>query len=64
MAFNVSVQYNCGLLPDVILVTQCNYHWGTRLNDMKRFLFSQLMIPFKRFDTFPPFCVGINAQKI
>ena len=31
MAINVSVQYNGGLLPDVILLTQCYYHRGTRL---------------------------------
>ena len=26
MAINVSVQYNDGLLPDIILLTQCYYH--------------------------------------
>ena len=31
-----SVQYNGGLLPDIILLTQCYYHRGTRLNAMKR----------------------------
>ena len=31
MAINVSVQYNGGLLPDMILLTQCYYHRGTRL---------------------------------
>ena len=36
-AINVSVQYNGGLLPDIILLTQCYHHWGTRLNAMKRF---------------------------
>ena len=30
MAINVSVQYNGGLLPDIILLTQCYYHRGTR----------------------------------
>ena len=35
--FNVSVQYNGGLLPDIILLTQGYYHRGTRLNAMKRF---------------------------
>ena len=34
---NVSVQYNGGLLPDIILSTQYNYHRGTRLNAMKSF---------------------------
>ena len=37
MAINVSVQYSGGLLPDIILLTQCYYHRGTRLNAMKRF---------------------------
>ena len=37
MAINVSVQYNGGLLPDIMLLTQCYYHRGTRLNAMKRF---------------------------
>ena len=55
MAINVvSVQYNGGLLP-IILLTQCYYHRGTRLNAMKRvFLSLQPMIPLKRFDIFPP----------
>ena len=34
---NVSVQYNGGLLPDIILLTQCYFHRGTRLNAIKRF---------------------------
>ena len=38
MAINVSVQYNGGLLPDIILLlTQCYFHRGTRLNAIKRF---------------------------
>ena len=28
MAINASVQYNGGLLPDIILLTQCYYHIG------------------------------------
>ena len=31
MAMNVSVQYNGGSLPDIILLTQGYYHWGTHL---------------------------------
>ena len=42
MATNVSVQYNGGLLPDIILLTQCYYHRGTRLNAMKMFCFYSL----------------------
>ena len=30
MAINVSVQYYGGLLPDIILLTQCYYYRGTR----------------------------------
>ena len=37
MAINVNVQYNGGLLPDIILLTECYLHRGTRLNVMKRF---------------------------
>ena len=55
MATNVSVQYNGGLLPDIVLLTQCYHHRGTRLNAMKRFCIRSLsMIPPKRFDVFPP----------
>ena len=36
MAINASVQYNGGFLP-IILLTQCHYHRGTRLNAMRRF---------------------------
>ena len=39
MAINVSVQYNGGLLPDIILLTQCYYHRGARLISMKIFCF-------------------------
>ena len=35
MVINISVQYNGGLLPDIILLTQGYYQWGTRLNTMK-----------------------------
>ena len=31
---NVNVQYNGGFLPDIIMLTQGYYHWGTRLNTM------------------------------
>ena len=34
---NVSVRYDGGFLPDIMLLTQCYYHRGTRLNAMKRF---------------------------
>ena len=53
MVINVSVQYKGGLLPDIILLTQCYYHWGTRFNTMKMFCLRNLMIPPKRFGIFP-----------
>ena len=34
MVINISVQYNSGLLPDIIMLTHGYYHWGTRLNSM------------------------------
>ena len=34
MVINIRVQYNGGLLPDIIQLTQGYYHWGTRLNTM------------------------------
>ena len=42
MTINVNVQYNGGLLPDIILLTQCYFHRGTRLNAMKRFCICSL----------------------
>ena len=30
----ISVQYSGGFLPDIILLTQGYYKWGTRLNTM------------------------------
>ena len=45
MAINVSVQYNGGLLPNIIQLTQCYYHRGTRLNAMKRFVFAAYFFP-------------------
>ena len=42
MAINVSVQYNGGLLPDIILLTRCYYHRGTPLNALKRFCICSL----------------------
>ena len=59
MAINnvVSVYYNGGLLPDIILLTvdQCHYHHrGTRLKCHIEVLYLQPMIPSKRFDISPP----------
>ena len=62
MAINVNVQYNGGLLPDIILLTQCYLHRGTCLNAMKRlfFLYLQPLIPPKRFDIFSPLTGGCS----
>ena len=38
MAIDVSVQYNGGFLPDIILLTQGYYNRRARLNSMKIFL--------------------------
>ena len=56
MAINViSVQYDgAGFLPDIILLTQCYYHRGTRLNAKEVLYFQLLIPPNKRFDIFPP----------
>ena len=42
IAINVSVRYNGGLLPDMILLTQYYFHRGTRLNVMNRFCICSL----------------------
>ena len=54
MAINVSVQYNGGLLPDIILLTQCYLHRGTRLNAMKRFCICSLSSHLNVLTFFPP----------
>ena len=53
---NVNVQYNGGLLPDIILLTQCYFPWGTRFKCHEDVLSLQPMIPP---DIFPP-CVGCS----
>ena len=60
MAINVSVQYNGELLPDIMMLVQCYFYRGTRLNAMKRFLYLQPLIPPKRFDIFPPLTGGCS----
>ena len=37
MTINISLLYKDGLLAGIILLTQCYYHRGTRVNTMKRF---------------------------
>ena len=38
MVINISVWcHGAGFLPDIILLTQGYYHWGTRLNNMYQY---------------------------
>ena len=62
MAINVSVQYNGGFLPDIILWPQRYLHRGTCLNAMKRFCICSLLIPPTgiRFDIFSPITGGCS----
>ena len=53
MAISVNVQYNGGLLPDIILLTQC-YFRGTRLNAMERFCICSLCSHLNVLAYFPP----------
>ena len=39
MAIDVSVQYNGGFLPEIILLTQCYYQTGTHSNVMEKVLY-------------------------
>ena len=34
LVINISVQYNGGFPPDIILLNQGYYHWGIQLNTM------------------------------
>ena len=61
MVINVSVQYNDGLLPDIILLTQCYYHRGTLLNAMKRFCICSLWSHLNIL-TFSPLTGGCSAR--
>ena len=55
MAINVSgVQYSGGFLPDLILLTQCYYHRGTRLNAMKGFCLCSLWCHLSVLRCSPP----------
>ena len=53
MAINVSVQYNGGLLPGILVLPQCYYHRGTRLNAMKRFCICSLRSHLNVLTFFP-----------
>ena len=62
MAINVSVQYNVGLLPDIMLLTQCYYHRGTRLNAMKRFCICSLCSNLNVLTSPPPLTGGCSER--
>ena len=62
MAINVSVQYDGGLLPYIILLTQCYYHRGTRLNAMRRFLKKNQTTP--RPSEHPPVMGGKMSKRL
>ena len=63
MAINVSVQYNGGLLPDIVLLTQSMLLPSENpFKCLEEVLSLQPMIPpTKRFDIFPPVW---DAQKV
>ena len=55
MAINVSVQYDGGFLPDIILLTQSMLlSSGNPFKGHEEVLYFQLLIPPKRFDISPP----------
>ena len=53
MVINVSVQYNGGLLPDIILLTRCGYI-GEPFSYHEEFFSLQPMFPPKPLDNFSP----------
>ena len=59
MVINVSVQHNVGFLPDIILLAQCYYHRGTRLNPSKGFAFAAYD-PTSNVLTFSPLAGGCS----
>ena len=54
MAIDASVQYNGGLLTDIILLTQCYYQSPNPFKCHEDVLFLPPMILRTRFDIFPP----------
>ena len=53
MAINVGVQYNGGPLHDIILLTQCYDHSGTRLNAITKFCICSLWSHLNVLTFFP-----------
>ena len=54
MPINVRVEYNGGVLSDIILFTRCYYHRGTRLNAIKRLCPCSLCCHLNVLTNFPP----------
>ena len=60
-AINVNVQYNGGLLPDIILLTQSMLSAsGNLFKCHEEVLYLQPLIPPKRFGIFPPITGGCS----
>ena len=66
MVINISVQYNGGFLPDIILLTQGYYHLGTRSNcilllpcGMVYYIVSGLLL---MFFWCPYMAINVNVQ--
>ena len=55
--------YNGGLLPDIILLTQCYYHWVSRLNAMKMFCLCSLLSHLLSVLTFSPLCGMLRRSR-
>ena len=64
MAINVNVQFNGGLLPDIIpgTVDPMLFASGNLLKCHEEILHLQPLIPPKRFDIFPPITGGCSER--
>ena len=60
MVTSVSVQYNSGFLPDIMLSIQCYLPSGNPIKCHEEVLSLQSMIPPKRFDIPPPLNRGCS----
>ena len=64
MAINVSVQYNGGLLPDIILLTQSMlFPSENPFKCHEEVMYLQPLIPPKRFDMFSPLTGGCSEGR-
>ena len=61
MEINVSVQYNGGLLPDIILSTRCSYIGGPFSYHEEVLSLQPMFPPNPLLDTLPP---EVDAQKV